>query len=78
MQNGVPLKGITITGLILVALFLIAGVVLDVTNHADQGGQALATATGIAIGTGATTVVVQQAASADVKPLGEDETPKAA
>jgi len=77
MNGGIPLGKITVTGLVLVALFLIAGVILDVTNHTDQGGQALATATGIAIGTGATTVVVQQSAASDAK-AASDEPPKAA
>lgn len=76
--EGVPLTKITLTGLILVALFLIAGVVLDVTNHTDQGAQAMATATGIAIGTGATTVVVQQAANNAADEKDDSETPKAA
>jgi len=77
MGGGLPLGKIGITGLVLVALFLIAGVILDVTNHTDQGGQAMATATGIAIGTGATTVVVQTSQQQQ-QPPKDDETPKAA
>lgn len=58
MQGALPLKNITVIGLALVALFVIAGTVLIITGHAEEGTNAMATATGIVIGTVGTTAVV--------------------
>ena len=58
-MNGVPVGRIAWATIALIALFLIAGVVLDALGHDTEGANAIATATGIAIGaTGATGVVV--------------------
>lgn len=60
MRRGVNVAKISVVGLILVGLFLAAGIILDVVGQTSQGQQAIATAVGIAVGTGATTVTVIQ------------------
>lgn len=60
MRKGVNVAKISVVGLVLVGLFLTAGIILDVVGQTSQGQQAIATAVGIAVGTGATTVTVIQ------------------
>jgi hypothetical protein len=68
MQGALPLKNITVIGLALVALFVIAGTILIVTGHAEEGTNAMATATGIVIGTIGTTAVVGAANATTTTP----------
>lgn len=73
MKGGVNVTKISVVGLILVGLFLVAGIVLDVVGQSSQGQQAIATAVGIAVGTGATTVTIIQDVGAKLK--AKDEPP---
>lgn len=63
-MTGVPYVRITWISVALVALFLITGVILYALGQSGPAQGALGTATGIAIGTGATTVVVATTAPA--------------
>lgn len=60
MVKGVNMAKITVVTLILVGMFLVAGILLDVVGQHDQGAQAVATAVGIVVGSGVATVTVVQ------------------
>lgn len=61
MAEGFPLQRVAITNLVLIIAFLATGVILSITGHADQSNAAFGTATGLAIGGGATSVVINAA-----------------
>jgi hypothetical protein len=67
MVKGVNMTKVSIVGLVLVAMFLIAGIVLDAVGQSAQGQQAIATAVGVAVGTGATSVTIIQDVSAKMR-----------
>lgn len=76
MTKGVNMAKITVVTLILVAMLLVSGVVLDLTNHVDQGSGLIYTAVGIIVGTGATTITVIQDVAQKLKEADPPAEPK--
>lgn len=71
-MSGVPMGKITGWTFALVALFVVAAVVLAVAGLVDMATNAMATATGIVVGSAtATTVVVKAVGNANAAPTDE-------
>lgn len=78
MWNGVNVQRIGLVGLGVVIAFLVAGVILTLAGHPDQGTNALATATGVVIGVGTSTTVQVIANNNRTSDGTSNEPPKAA
>jgi len=61
VAEGFPVQKVAITNLALIIAFLITGLVLTLTGHADQANGAFGTATGLVVGGGATSIIINSA-----------------